>query len=444
MAETLTVTQLNNRVKSILAESSHVKDIWVMGEISNLTRAASGHYYFTLKDEICELKCIMFRTHRSRIDFEPEENMKVKVFGRADIYVQRGTYQFIIETMERSGVGELYIQFEKLKRELEAEGLFDDSRKKKLPPFPRTVGVVTSETGAVIHDIITTSAKLFPADILLAPAMVQGIGAGESIVRGIELLNRIGVDVMIVGRGGGSIEDLWAFNLEMVARAIAASEVPVISAVGHESDVTIADMVADARAPTPTGAAEMALPDPVSLMNILRGHEHRASKALTHKVAMMKSRLETLTIKSDSRRKLEDIGMLQITMDNLMSRADSALKSKVQFMRSRYNVADSKISPRAAKTEIKSLGESLNSYSERLKLAIKRIIKDSNSKAEALGKRADALNPLGVLTRGYSYVTDSQGNTLTSAKALSEGSVIDVRFRDGSAEAEVKKVKNNG
>lgn len=444
MVETLTVTQLNNRVKSILAESEYVRDIWVIGEISNLVRAVSGHYYFTLKDESGELRSVMFKGSRSRIDFEPEENMKVKVFGRVDIYVQRGTYQFIIETMERSGIGELYIQFEKLKKELEAEGLFDDSRKKKLPLFPRTVGVVTSETGAVIHDIITTSAKLFPADILLAPAMVQGIGAGESIVRGIELLNRVGVDVMIVGRGGGSIEDLWAFNLEIVARAIAASEVPIISAVGHESDVTIADMVADARAPTPTGAAEMALPDPVSLMNILRGHEHRASKALSHKVDMMKSKLETLSVKLDPGRKLEDIGMLQIRMDNLMTRADSALKFKVQTMRSRFNAADSKISPVAAGNRIKSLKDSLNSYSERLILSVNRIIKDSNSKAEALGKRADALNPLGVLTRGYSYVTDSRGNTLTSAKALSEGSIIDVRFRDGSAEAEIKKVKNNG
>lgn len=444
MVETLTVTQLNNRVKSILAESSLVRDVWVLGEISNLTRAASGHYYFTLKDENGELRSVMFKSSRSRIDFEPEENMKIKAFGRVDIYVPRGSYQFIVETMERSGVGELYIQFEKLKKELEAEGLFDDSRKKKLPAYPRTVGVVTSETGAVIHDIITTSEKLFPADILLAPAMVQGIGAGESIVRGIELLNRVGVDVMIVGRGGGSIEDLWAFNLEMVARAIAASDVPVISAVGHESDITIADMVADVRAPTPTGAAELALPDPEYLMGILRGHEHRASKALLHKVERMKSKLETLSIKLDPRRKLEDIGMLQIRMDSLMTRADSALKSKVQTMRSRYNAAESKISPMAAENRIRSLKDSLSSYSERLVLAVNRIMKDSHSKAEALGKRADALNPLGVLTRGYSYVTDSQGNTLTSAKALSKGSVIDVRFRDGSAEAEIKKVKNNG
>lgn len=444
MVETLTVTQLNNRVRSILAESAAVNDIWVIGEISNLICASSGHYYFTLKDQGGELRSVLFRGARGRIDFEPAENMKVKVFGRADVYVQRGTYQFIVETMQRSGIGDLYLKFEKLKKKLAAEGLFDDERKRKLPLYPKTVGVVTSETGAVIHDIIITSAGLYPADILLAPAKVQGEGAAESIVKGIELLNKVGVDVMIVGRGGGSIEDLWAFNEEIVARAIVASEVPVISAVGHESDVTIADMVADVRAPTPTGAAKIALKDPAALMDILRGYEYTASKALSHKIDIMKSRLETLTTKLDPRRKLEDIGMLEIRIDNLMTIADSALKSKVQTMRSRFNAADSKISPAAAKNRIENLKGIIDSLTERLSLAINHTLRNSKSKTEALGKRADALNPLGVLTRGYSYVTDSKGNTLTSAKALSKGSVIDVRFRDGSAEAEVKKVKNNG
>ncbi len=444
MVETLTVTQLNTRVKSILTESDLVKDIWIIGEISNLTRAVSGHYYFTLKDGSGELRSVMFKGSRGRIDFEPTENMKVKIFGKVDLYVPRGTYQFIVETMERSGIGELYLEYEKLKKKLQSEGLFDDSRKKKLPLYPRTVGVVTSETGAVIHDILTTSEKLFPADIILAPSKVQGEGAAESIVRGIELLNKIGVDVMIVGRGGGSIEDLWSFNEEIVARAIAASEVPIISAVGHESDVTIADMVADARAPTPTGAAKMALPDREYLGDLVRGYEYTASVALQRKLDIMKSKIDTVSVKLDPRRKLEEIGMLELRIDGLSNRAGAGLKSTVQNMRSRFNAVESKISPAAAANRVGGLKESLTSFSERLVLAVGRIMKDSHSRAEALGKRADALNPLGVLKRGYSYVTDADGNTLTSVKTLSKGSVIDVRFRDGSAEAEVKKVNNNG
>ena len=261
MSETITVTQLNTRVKEIFSSSPGIRDVWVTGEISGLKRYPSGHYYFTLKDSGSNIRGVLFAGSRARMSFEPAENMKVVAFGHVDIYVPNGRYQFIVETMRQSGVGDLYLQFEKLKRKLEAEGLFDRSRKRPLPEYPRTIGVVTSEKGAVIHDIITTAASRFPADIVLAPSMVQGEGAAATIVAGIELLNRYGVDVIIVGRGGGSIEDLWPFNEEIVARAIAASAVPVVSAVGHETDFTISDFVADARAATPTGAAAVILRD---------------------------------------------------------------------------------------------------------------------------------------------------------------------------------------
>ena len=224
MQETVTVTQLNNRARNILTNSPAVRDIWVNGEISNLTKASSGHYYFTLKDPGSEIRAAMFARSRMRIDFEPKNSMKVSAFGSVDIYVARGSYQFIVETMRPAGIGDLYLAFEALKKKLEAEGLFDQSRKRPLPRYPRRIGVVTSETGAVIHDIITTSASRFPADIYLAPSMVQGDGAAETIVKGIELLNRFDVDVIIVARGGGSLEDLWPFNEEAVARAYAASE----------------------------------------------------------------------------------------------------------------------------------------------------------------------------------------------------------------------------
>ncbi len=443
MAESLTVTQLNTRVRSILSESSSVKDIWVIGEISNLKCYASGHYYFTLKDEGSEIRSVMFKNSRGRIDFEPQENMKVRAFGRVDLYVQRGSYQFIVETMQRSGIGNLFLEYEKLRKKLESEGLFETSRKRSLPTYPKTIGVVTSESGAVIHDIVSTTGKLFPVNILLAPAQVQGDGAAASIVRGIELLNRENVDVIIVGRGGGSIEDLWAFNEEIVARAIVASKVPIISAVGHESDFTIADFVADVRAPTPTGAAELALRDKREIIKQMDSIGIRANRALVHVTKLMHSRMDMMSSKLDPVRQYERLAMLEIRTGQLSDRADSALRSSVQTMRSRFNSVESKISPASAMRTVASLKENIGSISGRLIMAIDRRIRDVTSKIDSLDKRSDALNPLRVLERGYSYVTDSDGRTLTSAKVLSKGSMIDVRFRDGSAEAEVKKVNNN-
>ena len=268
MSETITVTQLNTRVKDMITSSPAVRDVWVEGEISNLKKYPSGHYYMTLKDAGSEIRAVLFANSRFRVDFEPKDNMKVSAFGRVDMYVPRGQYQFIIDTMRKSGLGDLFLRYEALKRKLEAEGLFDQARKRPLPKYPRRIGVVTSQTGAVIHDIITTSATRFPADIILAPAQVQGDGAAQTIVAGMELLNRHGVDVIIVGRGGGSLEDLWPFNEEMVARAIARSKAPVVSAVGHETDFTIADFVADARAPTPTGAAAIILRDRSEMVQV--------------------------------------------------------------------------------------------------------------------------------------------------------------------------------
>ncbi|HKM13379.1 MAG TPA: exodeoxyribonuclease VII large subunit, partial [Candidatus Methanomethylophilaceae archaeon] len=348
-----------------------------------------------------------------------------------------------VETMQRSGIGNLFQEYEKLRKKLEAEGLFETSRKRSLPTYPKTIGVVTSESGAVIHDIVSTSGKLFPVNILLAPAQVQGEGAAASIVKGIELLNRENVDVIIVGRGGGSIEDLWAFNEEIVARAIVASKVPIISAVGHESDFTIADFVADVRAPTPTGAAELALRDKREIIKQIDSIGIRANRALIHVTKLMHSRMDLISSKLDPTRQYERLAMLEIRTGQLSDRADSALRSSVQIMRSRFNSVESKISPAAAMRTVASLNEHMNSISGRLTMAIDRRIRDAISKMDSLDKRSDALNPLGVLKRGYSYVTDSQGRTLTSARLLSEGSMIDVRFRDGSAEAEVKKVNNN-
>ncbi len=418
MAETISVTQLNTRVKSILSESSAVNDIWVIGEISNLKKYPSGHYYFTLKDNSSEIRGVMFKQSRGRIDFEPMDNMKVTAFGRVDMYVERGSYQFIVETMQRSGVGDLYLAYEALKRKLEAEGLFDTKRKRKLPLYPRTIGVVTSPTGAVIHDIITTSGRLFPADILLYPAQVQGEGAAESIVRGINALNRIGVDVMIVGRGGGSIEDLWAFNEEIVARAIAASDAPIISAVGHETDFTIADLVADVRAPTPTAAAELALRDRKEVLKHLDTDMIRINRALSNILERMHGRFRVLDAKLTPRRAEQQVSMYSMRLDELGSRMNSALKDRIEVMRRRFIRVDSNID-----------------------VHIQNMLSNGKKDLQRYSERLESVNPMKVLDRGYTLITDESGRPLTSAKNVSEGQMINVRMKDGKAEAEVKKVE---
>jgi len=420
MAETITVTQLNTRVRSILSDSAAVNDIWVLGEISNLKRYTSGHYYFTLKDNGSEIRGVMFKSSRTRIDFEPQDNMKISAFGRVDLYVERGSYQFVVETMQKAGVGDLYLAYEALKKKLEAEGLFEQSRKKKLPLYPKTIGVVTSPTGAVIHDIITTSGRLFPADILLVPAQVQGDGAAESIAKGIRLLNEEGVDVIIVGRGGGSIEDLWAFNEEIVARAIAASEVPIISAVGHETDFTIADMVADVRAPTPTGAAELALRDRKEVLRHLETDMLRMNRALRNSTEKMQSRFRILDMKLSPKRAEEKVSMYNIRVDELSSRMSSALKDRVDMMQRRF---------------IK-----LNSNMD---LYMKGYVNAADNRLTRYSERLESVNPNKVLERGYSMVTDPEGKVLTSVSKLNNGSKVNIRMRDGSADAEIKRTERN-
>jgi len=418
MAETITVTQLNTRVRSVLSESPTVNDVWVMGELSNLKKYPSGHYYFTLKDSTSEIRGVMFKHSRTRIDFEPQDNMKVTAFGKVDLYVERGTYQFVVETMQRSGVGDLYLAYEALKKKLEGEGLFDRSRKRQLPLYPKVIGVVTSPTGAVIHDIITTSGRLFPADILLYPAQVQGEGAAESIVKGIKALNKEKVDVLIVGRGGGSIEDLWAFNEEIVARAIAASEAPVISAVGHETDFTIADLVADVRAPTPTGAAELALRDRKEVKKHLETDMIRVNRSLSRVLEHMHYRFKIMDSKLSPKRAEQRVSMHSMRLDELNSRMTAALKDRAGAMRRRFIKTDSSMD-----------------------VHVRRMLDNNRKDLQRYSERLDSINPMKVLDRGYTLVTDESGRALTSSRQMQAGAGINIMMKDGKAEAEVKKVE---
>ena len=340
--------------------------------------------------------------------------------------------------MRPAGLGDLYLAFEALKKKLEGEGLFDESRKRPLPRYPRTIGVVTSEKGAVIHDIITTSGSRFPADILLAPALVQGEGAARSIVDGIELLNRIGVDVLIVGRGGGSLEDLWAFNEEPVARAIASSKAPVVSAVGHETDFTIADFVADVRAPTPTGAAAIILRDRVEILNQLNTDMARASRALSSALDRMNHRFEVLDARLSPEKALDDLSIMLMSVDDLSSRGENALRAQVSEMRRRFEVVNAKLSPAAGLSRMETLSERCSSLYSRAEASVGRRFDSAASRLESLSGRLESLNPLNVLSRGYGLITDSEGRAVTSVDGIVAGDRVTINLRDGSASARIE------
>ena len=364
MSETVTVSQLNNRVKTLLNHAS-VRDIWVSGEISGLKKYASGHYYFTLKDEKSSVAAVLFSSYRANMSFEPREGDKVEAFGRVDLYTQSGKYQFVVNAMRHSGIGELYIRFEELKNKLKDEGLFDESRKRKLPRYPRRIGVVTSQSGAVIHDIITTSASRFPADIFLAPSQVQGEGAAKTIVAGIELLDRFGVDIIIVARGGGSLEDLWPFNEEIVARAIAASKTPVVSAVGHETDFTIADFVSDMRAPTPTGAAALILRDRLETVSEVESLMQRASRSLEQRSVSMEERLDNINKRISLQAAIDGLYDKLIHLEEIFDRADRAMDVTFERAHNRVDMAANKMSAGRTEDWIGNKAKSLDDLSAR-------------------------------------------------------------------------------
>ena len=442
MAETVTVTVLNRRVKNILKTNPSINDIWVTGEISNLKKSTSGHYYLVLKDESAQITCVLFAGSRSRMPFEPKDNMKVNAFGHVDLYESRGSFQFIIENMRQSGIGDLYQMFEELKNKLQKEGLFDNAHKRILPPYPRNIGVVTSSTGAVIHDIITTSSTRFPANILLAPAQVQGADAAKTIVAGIELLNKQDVDVIIVGRGGGSIEDLWPFNEESVARAIFASKVPIVSAVGHETDFTIADFVADMRAPTPTGAAALILGDKNDIRDRIDNLYTRARTAIKRKLENCDSNLKIASGVIDKDGTSTYINYKIMDLDNLFSGAIDAVEGRISDIKHRLDVlyAKSSIDRLAVSVDSKkSIAESL--YSNSCK-AVANALNEKKIRLRGISDHIDALNPLNVLDRGYSMVRDSEGRVITSVDSIVLNQDISITFNDGSVTASVKeKVK---
>ncbi len=389
----VSVTDLNKYIKNKFESDELLTDILVKGEISNFKSHYTGHLYFTLKDENSLIKCIMFKSYAERLKFNAKDGMKVMVFGTVSVFERDGVYQIYVKAMQEDGLGDLYTKYEELKKSLEQEGLFDISHKKKIPQMPKVIGVLTSQTGSVIRDIINVSTRRNPnVYIRLLPVPVQGQGAAEKIAKGIQLMNeRKLADVLILARGGGSLEDLWPFNEEIVAREIYNSEIPIISAVGHETDFTIADFVADLRAPTPSAAAELAVSDIYELND---------------KINLYNKRLRL------------------------------ALKKKTELMRLRYEKC---MTSRVFKDPLKTVNDNylkIDSYVKSLVNNIKMKQKDSTSKYIELVTKLDTLSPLKTLTRGYS-LTEFNGKIVKSAKDLKKDNEIDIKFYDGTKRAKV-------
>lgn len=391
----ITVTDLNKYIKNKIDGDEMLNNVLVKGEISNFKNHYTGHMYFTLKDENSLIKCVMFKSYTTHLSFMPKDGMKVMVLGSVAVFERDGIYQIYAKAMKEDGLGSLYTAYEELKKKLEQEGLFAESHKKKIPFMPKTIGVLTSNTGAVIRDIINVSTRRNPGvHIRLYPVPVQGPGAAEKIAEGIKFMNENKLaDVLIIGRGGGSLEDLWPFNEEIVARAIYDSELPIISAVGHETDFTIADFVADLRAPTPSAAAELAVANIGDVRETLKLYNNRYKVALKKKIELMR-----------------------LSYEKCMARP--AYKNPTQKINEQYMVIDMKV---------KALQ---NSMMLKLKEAKTSFVKET--------AKLDSLSPLKTLTRGYSIVTKQEsGKVIKSVNDLNSGEKVNLRLSDGQKTATI-------
>ena len=396
MQEAVTVTALNQYIATLMSRDDILSGIAVRGEISNCKHHTSGHLYFSLKDDEGVLKCVAFRSAASKLTFVPKDGMKVIAFGSVNVYSPAGQYQLYVQRMIPDGKGDLFAAFEQLKAKLQAEGLFDPERKKAIPKFPQTVGVITSSSGAAVEDIINIVTRRYPlAKLILYPVMVQGVEAPPDLIRAVRYFDANPTDVVIIGRGGGSMEDLWCFNDEGLARAIADCRVPVISAVGHETDFTICDFVADLRAPTPSAAAELAVPDRGELADRVLTLRQKAAGALRSRVRLAETRLGCY--------------------------ADAAVMKDPQRILYPYVTA-------------LAVGE------EKLRLAVRQRTDNEHHRLSILAERLQGLSPLAVLARGYGAVSDGAGNLIKQASELTAGATVHIRFADGTADAQITHV----
>ena len=411
----ISVSQLTKYIKYKIDNDVHLNEVFLKGEISNFKAHSRGHLYFTLKDETSRINAIMFSSSASKLKFMPQDGMKVLVTGKISVFEANGAYQIYVSDMLEDGVGNLYIAFEQLKSKLEAEGLFDPKYKKPIPKIPNRIGVITAPTGAAIKDIISTIKRRWPlCEVLLFPSLVQGEYAKEDIVRQIERASTYDIDTLIVGRGGGSIEDLWPFNEEIVARAIFECPIPVISAVGHEVDFTISDFVADLRAPTPTGAAEMAVPQLVDVVNYLNQLNIRLNKVIHNQVFNYREKLNSIYSRNLFKNPMVIYQTKELLFDSIIERLKHSTTNLVNI-------------------KSKQLIEIKGSY---IFKSPNKLLDNKTNKYINLISKLETLSPLLTLQRGYT-MTKMDGKVISSSKKIKKGDKLNIEFSDGSIDTEV-------
>ena len=429
----VSVSELNRRVRALL--ENQFETLWVAGELSNVKKAPSGHWYFCLKDSSAQVDCAMFARRAQFLDFKPDNGQQVEVRARVTLYEPRGSYQLVVEEIRKAGLGALYEAFEKLKSKLQEEGLFEAERKKPIPAFARAIGIVTSPAAAALRDVLTTLSRRAPmTPLVLYPAAVQGEGAAGQLARAIRVANaRAEVDVLVLVRGGGSLEDLWAFNEEILARAIAASRLPVVSGVGHETDFSICDFVADLRAPTPTAAAVAASPDRAALCESIAALERRMGRDVARMVERGAQRLDGV-----SRRLVRDARRI---VERARQRLDAAsrrlLTPAERLARNRQRLSDLQRRLRVAQARaLERRGDAMRLLAPRLRRALP--LREREQRIAALRTALSHLDPTRVLARGYSIVRDASGHVRISAAGLAPGDPLDVTFSEGGAGVTVR------
>jgi exodeoxyribonuclease VII large subunit len=429
--DVISVSTLNRMARDLL--ESGLPQTWIGGELSNLTLAASGHAYFSLKDAGAQIRCVMFRQRLGGISFRPSNGMQVELRGTVTLYEARGEFQINVDAMRSAGLGRLYEAFAQLKSTLEKEGLFAAERKRRLPSLPRSIGIITSPAAAALRDVVTTLARRMPGiELILYPTPVQGEGSAQQIAQAISLAGaRREVDLLIICRGGGSIEDLWSFNEEIVARAIATSPIPTICGIGHETDFTICDFVADLRAPTPTAAAEMASPSQEQLTHRLEQYRQVLSRELSRNLNSKTQNLDRLSHRL--RHPGERLSQQQQQLAHLASRLEQLSKNKVQQARWLLQLAQQRYTH--ARPDLQRISARLGQQHQRLLRSMQQALQAKQNMAERLEQRIESINPQAVLLRGYAIVQNRQGIAVKSAEPLKQGERVKLTFAEGSTEA---------
>jgi exodeoxyribonuclease VII large subunit len=434
-----TVSELTAKIRDLLAKN--FMDILVQGEISNCREAQSGHIYFTLKDDRAQVRCVFFKQQQRGIKFRPEDGLQVTVRGSISVYEQRGEYQIYVEKIDLVGQGALQLAFEQLKKRLEAEGLFDSKRKKPLPLLPSRIGIITSPRGAAVRDVVRILTRRFPnVHLTVYPVRVQGEGSAEEIVKALKFFNaRKIVDVLILARGGGSMEDLWSFNEEIVARAIFASEIPVISGVGHETDFTIADFVADLRASTPSAAAELVVQTRAEFDKHIADLRETLAGLVRYRLLELSRRVHELSARRGFRRPLDLLRQQRQRGDEMTSRLALGLRARLEQSRKRFTAAHLRIVSFDFRVKISAFRLRLEKRSADLGVRIERLLRGKRDRFEKFFLQLNERSPLKVLERGYAIATDAAGNLLRDAAQVALGDIVAIQLHRGKLSTEVKR-----